>query len=292
MAYTPVPRLDKEHRVPKQQAEYLVKSGNMNGEYLGACLESIRWGSQTTVMYEFSVRDLVFFIGTWMAHNPDNFERLFHLKNNEAELPHIVHEQCPAEEAHIKTIRDRAGRLRCAESIIKKFKPSYVISYNVLEEPANSDRVKFYHDEPRIPSTPDCDLDDPDEIEEAKKVAIEAEKEMLEYDRKLRAFEAEEATLEVLDPCYAIIDERNMALPLETIIQRLNLNPESFNVYCGDILACKEEDKLPKHMQGTGHCWGHKKTFNETVFPFSGWYLAALVEKWWEQGQAPWFENR
>ena len=127
MAYTPVPRLDKEHRVPKQQAEYLVKSGNMNGEYLGACLESIRWGSQTTVMYEFSVRDLVFFIGTWMAHNPDNFERLFHLKNNEAELPHIVHEQCPAEEAHIKTIRDRAGRLRCAESIIKKLKPSYQI---------------------------------------------------------------------------------------------------------------------------------------------------------------------
>jgi len=93
--------------------------GNMKGQYLGRCLDSCRWGSQTTVMYEMTVRDMISFIENWMHQNDENFQDLWHERTIEElfekfELPHIHHENCPVKEYHIGTIEDLGRRIRCS----------------------------------------------------------------------------------------------------------------------------------------------------------------------------------
>ena len=106
------PYLDKESRLPKQQAEFLVQEGNMRGKYLGVCLDSCRWGSQTTVMYEMDINGLIGFIENWMHQNAGNFQDLWHERQiNELyktfELPFIRNETCSVDSNHNDVILDR-----------------------------------------------------------------------------------------------------------------------------------------------------------------------------------------
>src|SRR5437667_3452521 len=105
------PFLDRNGRSPKEQAKYLMKNENMKGLYLGACLDSIRWGGEISVMYEFSVSGLVDFIDNWMKQNQGSFEKLFHEKKidelyKEFKLPYIEKEKCTREESHRGKIKD------------------------------------------------------------------------------------------------------------------------------------------------------------------------------------------
>ena len=93
---TKPPYIRSEKKLPKEQTEHLMKNQNMKGLYLGACLDSCRWGSATTVMYEMSERGLVEFIQNWMQQNKENFTQLFH-ENRSSEicsLPHINDTKC------------------------------------------------------------------------------------------------------------------------------------------------------------------------------------------------------
>src|SRR3989344_460171 len=122
------PFLDKEKRLPKQQEIFLRREGNMKGLYLGACLDSARWGSQTTVMYEMSKKRMISFIHNWMNQNNDNFESLWHERKIEDlykrfNLPHINHEFCPVNKNHKERISDLGGRIRCSHMDKRNLRP-------------------------------------------------------------------------------------------------------------------------------------------------------------------------
>src|SRR5438309_764494 len=99
------PYLERHGRSLREQKEYLKGSRNMGELYLGACLDSIRWGGQTSVMYEMTIPEMVSFIDFCMKQNSDKFEKLFHEKKIEEmsthfELPYIEHDSCPRDEVH------------------------------------------------------------------------------------------------------------------------------------------------------------------------------------------------
>ena len=56
----------------KERMNFLMQEEMMNDEFLGACLDYIRWGGQTTVMYELGTKGLVNFIQHWMNLNQSN----------------------------------------------------------------------------------------------------------------------------------------------------------------------------------------------------------------------------
>lgn len=108
-------------KAPKARAEFLMQNNFMYNEYLGECLELIRWGGQTTVMYEFGTNNLINFIQHWMELNKDNLIWADKSPPERFTLPYIKHDVCPENKKHIKTIKDQAGRIRCAhKSIIKE----------------------------------------------------------------------------------------------------------------------------------------------------------------------------
>ena len=105
--------VDRYGRLPKEQTAFLLESDHMKGKYLGACLESCRWGSPTTVLYEMDITDMVHFVQVWLKQNNENFSSLFHYFNDKVELPYINFEVCPKNEDHKYTVFDVAGMLRC-----------------------------------------------------------------------------------------------------------------------------------------------------------------------------------
>lgn len=244
------PYLDKSNRLPKEQAKFLMAKGNMRGRYLGASLDSCRWGSQTTIMYEMSVKGLMGFIQNWMQQNLKNFTGLWHKKQIEElytkfELPFINYETCPRDKNHSGIVRDLGGRLRCAHKSEKRFKPSFVDYWESFDELSGMIQRHYFEDEPS------------DHLPGYKK---DAER----YKRELEEFKQEESSLLVTDICYAILSDKGRILPLETIIKRLDLRPETEIVY----------DKVE--------------------FPFDGWDLAFYVQKWYQQlfdGKSPIFEK-
>ncbi len=46
-------------RSPREQSQFLLQGNTMQSRYLGACLDSCRWGSETTVMYEMNVKEMI-----------------------------------------------------------------------------------------------------------------------------------------------------------------------------------------------------------------------------------------
>ena len=288
--------LDKEGRTPKQQAEFLMEGRNMKGRYLGACLDSSRWGSPTTVLYEMNIRGLISFIQNWMKQNEDNFENLWHEKTIEDmykkfELPYIQHESCPRDKNHKKIIMDMGGRVRCAHVSEEKLRPSFVKDYSAgLDNLSGMEQICFYEDKPREP-LPDCAWN-----EETGRLLPEFEEKDKAYQKELERFEQEEPVPFVTDFCYAIISDRGRILPLETVIKRLNLRPTTKTVFC-NVLTCKRISELtPDEKQEydlTNCCPGHKQQVSEVEFQFDGWGLAFYVQKWYEQvpdGKAPVFE--
>jgi len=279
--------LDKSKRSPKEQTEFLMQ-GRMAGKYLGACLDSCRWGSCTTVMYEMGVKGMIDFIQNWMRQNKENFQHLWHEKKIEElytkfELPFIHHETCPRYKEHKGAITDFGGRLRCAHESEQKFKPSFVEYYDFFDKLSGMKRRNFHETGPDVPFSEDGFKYDVDQKH---------------YERELEIFEKEEPTFLVNDVCYAIISEKGRILPLETILKRLNLSPETVKVYCNTLGPCKRLDELSREdrddLMELRLCQGHIQPHNKTEFPFDGWDLAFYVQKWYQQlpeGKVPLFEK-
>lgn len=273
------PTLDKSDRNPKQQTRFLLKNGNMKGQYLGACLDSCRWGSTMTVMYEMDVNEMISFIQNWMKQNKDNFRGLYHEKKIEElykkfELPHIHHEKCPRDENHRGILRDLDGKLRCSASKEQKLKPSYVQTYEIFDEESQTTKKTYYEEKPFC-LVPDDEWDEPSLDEEVKKYQAEMEK-----------YEQEEENFVVKDTCHAIISDKDYVLPLETVIKRLNISPKNRMIRC-DKCSPEELKKIPKESremcEDRGFCLSHPVPNNELVFCFDGWDLAFYVQKWYQQ---------
>ncbi len=287
------PFLDKNSRSPKEQAQFLLKSGHMKGKYLGACLDSSRWGSATDVMYEMPVTGLIHFVQNWMRQNKKNFTKLWHERKIEDlykkfELPFVDNKKCTVEK-HAGTVMDHAGNLRCAYTTKKLLKPSFMYSY-VEERNKHGVPTKIEFDERdptyNLPSEEYNDTEIPVSLLKENEAMLKEQKE----------FEEEIPSVEVSDTCYAIISESKNKLSLETILKRLNLNRSTITERCGIAGPCMRLDEVPegdRQFYDDLICIGHERPNNQTVFPFDGWDLALYVQKWYEQkpGDSPWFEK-
>ena len=263
-------QIAKKGGLPKERAEFLLQPGNMKGKYLGACLDGCRWGSQTTVMYEMSIKGMIDFIQNWMQQNEDDFPELFHGMQDDykdLELPHINHKICPKDRSHKGTVMDLGGRLRCAHTGEIRLRPSFVDQYNTFDVHAQMMRTEYLESPP-----------------------------IRRDSKKFGQYEQEEKTFVVHDACLAIISDQQRVLSLETIIRRKNLRPELVREYCHYTGPCKRMDESSEwHRESTkltGMCPGHDETNDKVEFHFDGWKLALYVMRWWRQtsdGSAPLF---
>ncbi len=291
------PFLFKEKKEPINQVKFLL-DGNMKGQYLGACLDSCRWGSETTVMYMMGIRGMRDFIKSWMQQNEDNFQTLFRpeeLGYKELALPHIHYESCPRDSKHKGTIEDIGGRLRCAQITTKYLKPSFIESFEIVDGLSGIRERCFYE---KMPSNPVPNFAFDSEGLLTPECAEIYGGEYKEYLHLSKLFEEEEPTFVANDICYAILSDERMVLPLETVLKRLNLRPLFTRVSCQGE-GCKRLDELDEPERGlhrnTMLCPGHIEPHNKVEFCFSGWTLASYVQKWYEQlpnGAAPWFEDK
>ncbi len=170
------------------QRDFLSLEREMNGLYLGACLESIRWGSETSVLYQLSAREMIHFVKAWQNQNEGEAKnRFIPTELEEAyrslELPYRE-EGCPRDKDHKKRIKDISGRERCGE--IKE----------VLTE---GDGV----------------------IEVADLLSDQMRKKRFyEFGRDPAYFEKPVNQESWIDPCYALIVKPEEVLALETILER------------------------------------------------------------------------
>lgn len=288
--------MEKSGRTIREQTDFLL-DGNMEDKPLSVCLDSSRWGGQTTVLYEMSVVDLVSFVENWMRQNGKDFQNLFLEKDDikyyrNTKLPYVHHKTCPADEKHIGMIRDFNGAIRCAHIKEEKLKPSFVDYFDSTDLHSQMRRREYFERKPRDPV--------PDDAYDSKTGKLNSfwKKEEEEYEKALKEFEDEEETFAVKDTCFAILSDKGTALPLETVVRRLNLAPEYTTVYC-PYYACTEQmlARMPEDERDlwNGVCHGHMVPTGETVFDFDGYYLASVVGKWFSQssvGAAPLYEER
>ncbi|MDP3734337.1 MAG: hypothetical protein Q8R37_03840 [Nanoarchaeota archaeon] len=196
------PLLERDSRSVEEQTDYLLQSGKMAGIPLGACLDSCRWGSKTTTVYEMSVQGIVSFIQNWMAQNPDNYQQLFHERPLEEiytklELPRIKHEKCPRDEKHQGTVTDFEEKKRCTFRKKRHFRPSFMESYKEFDELAQLERKHYY------------------------------ERDFTTSREKRIYLQEKDQMTEITDHCYAILSDKDVILSLETVLRRLNLYPET-----------------------------------------------------------------
>jgi hypothetical protein len=284
-----------ENISPKESAEYLMKLGNMEGKYLGACLDSCRWGSMTTVAWDMNVRGLMSFIQKWRDENNDN-EDLYHEEPidklyTKFELPYINHEKCPRNKKHENNFLDGEGRLRCGHRSIDKMKPSFIQEYDRGYDELSQMKIKgFCEDKPSDPSY----LDDNDDY-------IRPEPHFSNYSKKIKKYDSEKPIEEIVDVCYAIISDKDSVLSFETILERMNLQPTIKTVYCnGDSFnggPCRRLDELDESarriVKYSRNCRGHEEQNNLTEFPFDGWDLAYYLLRWKQQSESPpWFAKK
>jgi hypothetical protein len=234
---------------------------------LGEALDFVSLGGTNYVVYDLNPRGIVKFIRTWMKSQRPKREDVkinlngggytweedvsqrqysyvwnrFHLEREE-ELPRIKHEECPRNEYHKRRITDRGGTIRCGHIDVKILKPSFIDSFNIEDDLAQIKRTLYLDCRPYDP-TPDVWED-----EEGNPLDYSEEYEGFKRDREAYL---EEEGVKVADACYAIISETpNKYLPLQTVLERLNL--------------CSREEPV-------------------YVNPFSGFALANFVKAWWEQ---------
>lgn len=296
MPYTPIQIVDKwlepdfkffinREGSIKERISFLMQNNNMKDEYLGACLDYIRWGGQTTVMYELGATGLISFIQHWMKLNKDNLIWSDEDPQKNFKLPYINYDKCPRDEKHKGLIKDLDGRIRCSHKSKKELKPSFVDSYTTFDELSDMKVTEFYESGPHIPPEDEdgsflCD-----------------DKEIKQYEKEMDNFNNEEPNFVVNDVCYAILSDENSILSLEEVLDRLNLELKTRVVYCrgGYSSRCNRLEELDERQREFAFCPGHAEENNYTVHPFSGWTLAWYVQKWYEQtpnGQAPVFEKR
>jgi len=244
------------NREGKKRVE-IMREGGMQGQYLGACLDYVRVGAMNACFWEFGgEKGLSSFIKEWMEMNKENLIWSDEPIPATLSLPHIDYKNCPKDERHNekhKAIVDLGGRVRCAHVSSGEMKPNYIHKFEHFDKCSMLPRIDMHESKPDEPYIEDDDYDENGILNEYDRKRLE------EYEREMREFEAEEPVI-VRDPCYAIISEpKNMILPLEKILSRLNIAGRT-NRYVG--------------------------------FPFCGWTLAWYVQKWHDQvpnGQAPLF---
>lgn len=302
--------LDKKDRSPKEQIAFLLQDGNMNRLYLSSCLDSCRWGSITSCMWEMSLNEMISFIQNWIQQNESNFLNLFQQGDvSKIKLPYISHGSCPRnseDDPHIKRIRDLKGRIRCAHKTKEKLTPGYDVSYpSYFDEHIGMRRIIHFDNEPNHPEDClPCDAWDEDgNLLEIYKEDFENQlKEFEKYKEKLRE---RDNKIVVIDLCYAILSDEGTILPLETILKRKNLAPLSYTIYCGGEFwnrPCKRLEELTTeelyryfYIQLEKRCMGHNQEYDKVAFQLDGWGLASYVQKWLEQLPEdqfpPWFET-
>ncbi len=275
----------------EDKLRFLLKNKNMTNEYLGACLSYIgsivpfkqrREWRNDFIIYPLGTRGLIKFIQHWIKLNKGNL--IWANKDFPAgfKLPYLDHGQCPREENHfrLREIRDNKGRIRCANVVEKKFKPSFVNKRIVFDDYAKLDKIEYYEVAPK-PLPKDTD----------GKVKEESPNE-------LAKFEEEEPTFIVTDACYAVLSDEGTSLPLEAILDRLNLLPKTKTTYCryctGGYDGLEQLGQDEREVYEVLGCLGHPEENTMTMHYFNGWELAWHIQKWYEQvpgGKAPIFNN-
>lgn len=253
----------------KEAFDTLLKNPNlMQGQYLGACLDKCRVGSMTTCLWPTNVRGLMYFMNQWREVNNDN-EALYHerpLKElyDKFDLPRINHRTCPYDPEHSGTFLDNSRTVRCANRSVEVVNPSLIYEGPSFKDSLTQTLVRSISK--RHPSDTS------------------------------RSETALEEPVEILDVCYSIIKEpKDLKLPFETVLRRLNIHPEFQTVFCGGerLGPCKKLDELEDFSRDyrnySGICQGHTEHSNKTEFNFDGWDLAYYLKVWKEQGNAAWF---
>ena len=278
----------------KNRMKFLLEGERMKNEYLGECLDYVRWGSPTDVMYDLGTTGLIEFIQHWMDLNKDNLIWTDEELPEQFRLPHIRYDRCPRNPKHAtnKKITDTAGRTRCAHTTEERLRPSFIYeSSTSIDRPFQTTHKLIgennpHHHAPKNPT---------DWTDETKDQA--------------ELWNTEPQSVPVKDVCYAILHEPDsFVLPLETVLDRLNLGPRYIDAFCGNpdpsllrgfgfipaAAPCQRLDELDEWSKFSamiiGICPGHEQENNKTVHPFDGWNLAWYVQKWHEQvpnGQAP-----
>ncbi len=126
--------VNREPAGTKGRADFLMRESRMKDEHLGACLDYIRWGGETTVMYEFGTKKLISFIQNWMRLNKDNLIWADTPPSANFTLPYTKHDKCPRNKKHTGLVRDLGGRIRCAHKSQEKLKPRFMSSYTTFDE--------------------------------------------------------------------------------------------------------------------------------------------------------------
>ncbi len=263
----------------KERMDFLMKDRRVEDEYLGACLDYIRWGGQTTVMYGLETKGLINFVQHWMDLNQDNLIWGDKEHSKDFTLPYIKHNKCPRDEKHKGTIKDLAGRVRCIHKSEKRLKLSFIENYKIFDEHSQMDKTNYFEIEPRD-TLPDDAWD-----ENTGELLNFYKEEWKEYQEQMEKFEEEKPTVIVKDFCYAILSDENVIFSLEEVLDRLNLELRMRTVYCSGI-ECKRLDEIPedeKWLYEHGMCMGHEEENDKTIHPFDGWTLALYVQKWYEQ---------
>lgn len=318
--------LDTQNRVPKEQAKYLLDN-HMQNVYLGLALDSCRWGSPVTVLWDMDVRGMISFIQNWMQQNEGHVKELLHERKLEEiytkfELPYLDKE-C---EGHKRKLEIN-GRVYCGEYEVKEMNLKEII---FSEDPYVQIKLKdFFHKNPTLftllkrtheeyvsyecdsSCKVDCESDhggDFKEISEpfdwfSRRFIPEDSSGYLEdleidFNEQLgyyweQVYEKELAKLKeevpttAIEPCKGLISDKGKILSLETILSRLNIHPEERYYYC----QTGYNDCLKNKKDPV--CFGHTEKTNKTVFTCDGWDIAFYVQNWMEQvpdGKAPLFE--
>lgn len=317
--------LDTKGRSVKNQAEYLLDN-HMRGVYLGLALDSCRWGSPVTVMWEMDVKGMISFIQNWMQQNEGHVKELLHERKLEElytkfDLPYLDKE-CKGHKRKIEI----NGRVYCGEYGIKEMNLKELI---FSEDPYVQIKLSdFYHKNPTLftllkrtyetdvsfecdsSCKADCESDHGYHTEiineqldwHSRKVEPEdifGDDFEIEFNEQLgyyweQIYEEELAKLKeevptiAIEPCKGLISDKGKTLSLETILNRLNIHTEEMNYYCrDDSNYCLKKKEDPV-------CFGHTEKTNRTVFTCDGWDVAFYVQKWMEQipdDKAPIFET-
>jgi hypothetical protein len=190
---------------------YLLRD-NMWGIHLKGCLEAISQGSYS---YPLSINEFVSFVKSWFEQNSKNTCEILAAEQVHAELPKREYACCPKTKFHKHTVKDLAGRVRCAHSDKWGMKQGDMSVRKSYDKYSEMDNIQYV----------------------------------------LHNWSEEKPVIEMHDICYAIISEKDYTISLEKVIKRLNTNPETYREYCKDGSnppVCQIE-RRPEPNYCTGH---------------------------------------
>lgn len=260
---------------PAKRIVFFMENETMRDEYLGDCLDSIRWGRETNVMYNLGTSGMIQFIQRWMDLNRYNLANLWNKKESPQDfsLPHINNPACPISDIHKGTYEDLGGRVRCAHKETRMIREGFFNSGMI------GNKIWYDNIEPHDP-VPDDGYDENDEVK--REYRTESDK----YEKQMERYSAAKL-LPVLDVCGEVISDAKMVLSLEEILDRINLEPRYSTVYCNYRTKCRKLAELSPDKKEMYEllkiCPGHKEENTHTIHDFNGRYLAGYVQEWHKQ---------